>query len=117
MNFRCPVCFFDHLPYPPEDYHICLCCGTEFGNDDQEHTLEELRSTWIADGAKWFYQQPPIGWSPWEQLFDAGRPDLLPVLPQISVYNFGWQNGVSNTIENALGAPLDRRELQLEAVR
>jgi len=36
MNYRCPVCFFDELPYPPRDYHICPCCGTEFGNDDAE---------------------------------------------------------------------------------
>jgi hypothetical protein len=68
MNHRCPVCFFDHLSYPPEDYHICPCCGTEFENDDAEFTYEELRHQWILGGALWFYEQPPAGWNAWKQL-------------------------------------------------
>ena len=43
MNHRCPVCMFDRLPYPPADYHICPCCGTEFGNDDAEFSHDQLR--------------------------------------------------------------------------
>src|SRR5271166_2962949 len=72
MSFRCPVCFFDQLPYPPEDYHICPCCGTEFGNDDLEFSYDELRYRWILGGARWFYEQPPLGWSAAAQLANSG---------------------------------------------
>jgi len=68
MNYRCPVCFFDQMPYPPQDYHICPSCGTEFGNDDVEYSYEELRYQWIIGGAQWFFGQPPHGWSAWAQL-------------------------------------------------
>lgn len=115
MKYRCPVCFFDCLPYPPEDYHICLCCGAEFGNDDQEHSLEDLRAAWIGVGAPWFYEQPPLGWNPWEQLFDGGRADLIPTFPQVSLYNFDWQGSEANTIQNWMIPALDSRE-QLETV-
>jgi hypothetical protein len=72
MNFRCPVCFYDRMPYAPEDYHICPCCGTEFGNDDVEHSFEELRYDWIIRGARWFFEQPPAGWSAAAQLAKVG---------------------------------------------
>src|SRR5271167_5023970 len=68
MNFRCPVCFFDRMPYPPKDYHICPCCGTEFGNDDVEFSYDELRNNWIGAGGHWFFGQPPDNWSAWAQL-------------------------------------------------
>jgi hypothetical protein len=73
MNYRCPVCFFDELPYPPRDYHICPCCGTEFGNDDAEVSDSRLREIWITQGAKWFFGKPPEGWSPWHQLAESGN--------------------------------------------
>jgi hypothetical protein len=69
--FTCPVCYFTGMQDPPMDYNICECCGTEFGNDDEIHSHEELRSKWIADGAKWFFGSAPIGWNPWKQLFEA----------------------------------------------
>jgi hypothetical protein len=56
------------MPYPPQDYHICPCCGTEFGNDDAEYTYAELRDHWISAGAPWFFGQPPADWNPWAQL-------------------------------------------------
>ena len=68
ITFSCPVCFYDAVPYPPEDYHICPCCGTEFGNDDVEYTYAELRQKWAESGAHWFFGQPPVGWNPWVQL-------------------------------------------------
>jgi len=68
MTYRCPVCFFDELPYPPEDYHICPCCGTEFGNDDVEFSYAELRYNWVINGAHWFFNQPPENWNAWKQL-------------------------------------------------
>lgn len=112
LNFLCPVCFFDRLPYPPEDFHICLCCGTEFGNDDEEYTLEELRSAWISDGAQWFYEQPPVDWNPWAQLAAAGYPNVFPQ-PQESLYNSAWDSSESISIRNE---PLSVGNAQLALV-
>lgn len=81
MNFMCPVCHFGEMPYPPRDYHICPCCGTEFGNDDQEMSHAELRVQWAANGAHWFFGLPPLGWNGWMQLLRAGYPGLLPNVP------------------------------------
>ena len=72
--FTCPVCFYGKMPDPPADYNICPCCGTEFENDDDTRSFEQLRSYWISSGAKWFFRQPPLMWNPWQQLADAGVP-------------------------------------------
>jgi len=66
--FSCPVCLFSEMPYPPQDYHICPCCGTEFGNDDTDCTYDGLRDQWIFAGAPWFFGNAPANWSPWAQL-------------------------------------------------
>jgi hypothetical protein len=66
--YKCPVCFYDKMETPARDYNICVCCGTEFGNDDCDHSYEELRESWIAQGAKWFFREPPLGWNRWSQL-------------------------------------------------
>jgi hypothetical protein len=66
--FSCPVCLFSEMPFPPQDYHICPCCGTEFGNDDLDLTYGELRDQWIRAGARWFFGRPPLDWNPWVQL-------------------------------------------------
>ena len=71
MN-TCPVCWFSPLPYPPRDYHICPCCGTEFGNDDAVFTWDELRQRWIAGGEQWFFGPPPQNWNPQAQLLSVG---------------------------------------------
>jgi len=71
MN-TCPVCWFPFLPYPARDYHICPCCGTEFGNDDAVFTWEELRQRWVAGGMHWFFGQPPVDWNPRAQLLAVG---------------------------------------------
>lgn len=63
---------FADLPYPPRNYHICPCCGTEFGNDDAEFTHEQLREMWLASGAHWFFGQSPPDWNWFTQLYDAG---------------------------------------------
>jgi hypothetical protein len=74
MNL-CPVCGYN-MPYPANNYHICPCCGTEFGNDDARDTHEELRRRWIDAGAHWFFRNPPIGWSAWSQLAANGYLNL-----------------------------------------
>jgi hypothetical protein len=72
MNYDCPVCGFDEMKYPAKDYHICPCCGTEFGNDDAEFTHAELRNLWIGNGGRWFFGVAPDGWDPNLQLIRAG---------------------------------------------
>lgn len=72
MNYKCPVCAFGRLPFPPRNYHICPCCGTEFGNDDVGRSYSELRHDWITSGALWFFGPSPLGWNPWMQLLNGG---------------------------------------------
>jgi hypothetical protein len=72
MRYRCPVCMFDRLPYPAADYHICPCCGTEFGSDDARFSHSQLRDMWLASGAFWFFGKAPLGWNPWTQLINGG---------------------------------------------
>jgi hypothetical protein len=79
MRYQCPVCLFSGLPYPPTDYHICPCCGTEFGNDDEEFTHTQLRDLWIAHGAKWFFGAPTADWNPYMQLIAGDHAEAVPV--------------------------------------
>jgi hypothetical protein len=78
MNFKCPVCFYPDLPYPPADYNICPCCGTEFGSDDAHLTHRQLRRAWVAGGAHWFFGRAAEGWNPWFQLIQSEAWELLP---------------------------------------
>jgi len=70
MNYKCPVCGFDELPFPPEDNNICSCCGTEFGYHDLRLSHAALRNQWIANGSRWFSTRmlPPIGWNASQQI-------------------------------------------------
>lgn len=82
----CPVCFFKNLPYPPVDFHICPCCGTEFDSDDVDRTHADLRSEWIRGGGIWFFKMPPRGWNPWRQLYRANvSTSTLPYDVRLSV--------------------------------
>ena len=58
------------MPYPPIDYNICPCCGTEFGLDDVGVSPAELRSEWLDEGAPWFSDElsPEPNWNPFVQL-------------------------------------------------
>jgi hypothetical protein len=64
---------YANLPYPLNNYNICPCCGTEFGNDDAFLTHEELRYFWIASGAQWHSHVllPPAGWDAVAQLIEG----------------------------------------------
>ena len=61
MRHVCTVCGYPDMTAPPRDYEICPCCGTEFGLDDFDRTLEQLRKDWIAKGAPWFSRATPRG--------------------------------------------------------
>jgi hypothetical protein len=70
MTYRCPVCGFDRMPFPPVDNNICSCCGTEFGYHDVRFSHAELRRRWQQRGAPWFSRlmPPPVGWNPTDQI-------------------------------------------------
>jgi hypothetical protein len=68
--YICPVCGYEKLEDPPQDFNICCCCGTEFGFDDFETPYEVLRSLWLERGHPWFSptEGPPALWNPFSQL-------------------------------------------------
>ena len=79
----CPVCGFNELPQPAEDFAICPSCGTEFGYHDSRASFDELRREWMGRGVPWSSPvlEPPMGWEPFIQLIRAGLvPDLLSAL-------------------------------------
>jgi hypothetical protein len=78
MNYTCPVCAFTRMHAPPRNYEICPCCGTEFGNDDELLTHEQLRAQWIQNGARWFFREPPANWNPWYQLIEGNHAESVP---------------------------------------
>src|SRR3990172_11483496 len=93
----CPVCGFDELSHPLQQFDICPCCGTEFGYDDSVLTHEELRIRWIRAGADWWSEttEPPANWNPIAQLI---RAKILPVEPaskdgsvEIATTFVGWR--------------------------
>lgn len=76
----CPVCGYDQLLYPPEDFTICPSCGTEFGYHDSARSHRELRLQWIRSGALWQSAviQPPPLWNGYEQLIRAAYGSDVP---------------------------------------
>ncbi len=70
MKYQCPVCGYDQMTHPPEDFYICPSCGTEFENDDFEITYTQLRERWLESGAVWFSRATlkPRNWNPYVQL-------------------------------------------------
>lgn len=82
-KYKCPVCNFKGLFEPAYDpdgygtYEICICCGFEFGFDDDGYkTKEEAYTTWRIKwkegGCKWFSEYniefKPADWNPNKQL-------------------------------------------------
>jgi len=76
-SYICPVCGLDKLAEPlynntgDSSYEICVCCGFEFGFDDdfKKQTHDSYRKQWLKNGANWFNPKlKPINWNPEEQL-------------------------------------------------
>jgi hypothetical protein len=76
----CPVCAYGKLEFPPFDYTICACCGTEFGYDDRALTHAQLTQNWVARHCPWFDdgESKPAGWNPHLQLIDGGLKWAVP---------------------------------------
>lgn len=95
--FTCPVCFYPEMPDSPQDYHICPCCGTEFGNDDQDLTYTQLRDRWVNAGTPWFFGRPPNRWDPQAQLERGSSAVEAGIsLTSVKIVEFGGGSG-SNT--------------------
>lgn len=80
--YTCPVCGYNKLVLPAEDFYTCPSCGTEFGYHDaaetyegRERQWERLRLKWIARNTPWFSPvvAPPINWNPGVQLLRVTR--------------------------------------------
>lgn len=61
---------------PPRNFNICPSCGTEFGLNDVNASISDLRAEWIAMGTQWWSRTDPRppNWNPFEQLarFNCG---------------------------------------------
>lgn len=91
MNYyQCPVCFYNQMLDPPEDFNICPCCGTEFGNDDFELNHAELRERWEAGGLLWFskFTPQPFNWDPIAQITGLGQIRTIPISISVSVIDY-----------------------------
>ncbi len=78
--YTCPVCGYDMLVHPPQDFNICPCCYTEFGYEDHITSPAALRAEWIRNGMRWEganVMPTPLAWNPIEQLERAGFGDDL----------------------------------------
>jgi hypothetical protein len=103
----CPVCYYPEMLYAAQEYNICPCCGTEFENDDRTRTHAQLRSFWIASGARWFFRQPPPFWNPWGQLAQAGV--TLPY--RVALFERAGSQSLTTTEEDS---PLPEPEMNRE---
>ncbi len=100
---KCRTCGYDYSKYnfypwgescQTPDFDICECCGTEFGNANDDFLYEgiiEYRRQWLEKGAPWFGFEKPEDWDialslaglPAE-LFDTDlsrNPDAIPDSP------------------------------------
>jgi rubredoxin len=122
QKYNCPVCGWAHLkrrPYknmpdqmdevlsavpPYEDhwgmatYQVCLCCGYEFGfddnpGDDQPGTsFREYLKTWFNNGQEWFHpKEKPQDYDILKQLEKAKIPvpDYIKVSRQLGAGHKG----------------------------
>lgn len=72
--FDCPVCGYNKLKRPADDFLICPCCGTEFSYTNAKRSNAELTLRWFVGGMRWHSKRvsPPQDWDPQKQLRDAG---------------------------------------------
>lgn len=102
MSYLCPVCGYSQLSSPPRDFMICPSCGTEFGNDDFEQSIDELHLEWIRGGMKWFstFTSPPIGWNPYMQLKELS--DRVTTMSSLKDEVVIFESRVGGTIREAV---------------
>jgi hypothetical protein len=66
----CPVCGYDRLEDPPQNFAIRPSCGTEFRYDDAFASHADLRAKWLRNGAQWWstVDPKPEHWDPQHQV-------------------------------------------------
>ena len=86
----CPVCGFDLNEPPYKDgypsYDICVCCGFEYGFDDQSegHTFESYRANWIDTRFQFFDKKfQPANWNEAMMRIQVEKTIGLPCKPLI----------------------------------
>lgn len=122
MTYICPVCGYD-MEDAPEDYNICPSCGTEFGVNDVNSSVAELRAAWLSAGAPWWSttDQPPASWNPYLQLDNifhhiklwASEVNVSPHTNPLPEGLMGMISGVNSTISDSLSL-LGKRKQQAE---
>ena len=72
--YDCPVCGYNKLRRPADNFQICPSCGTEFGYMDATLSHAQLRQRWLDSGALWHSRRvpPPYQWNGYGQLIRAG---------------------------------------------
>jgi hypothetical protein len=95
------------MSYPPREYNICECCGTEFENDDEYSSHDQLRQEWIDAGTPWFFGQPPFAWSAWTQLLKANY-GVIPYHATVRFY------GTSNVAVRYKSAKNEQQDAPVE---
>jgi hypothetical protein len=97
----CPVCGF-FMRNPPTDFHICDCCGTEFGYDDAGRSHADLRAEWLRDGARWWSpnEMAPAGWDGFAQVAMIGQFPLWGAFSPV----VGRQAVISKSLAESLSA-------------
>jgi hypothetical protein len=117
VRFTCPVCAFPYMEAAPRNYEICPCCGTEFGNDDEFRTHDQIRAQWIQNGLPWFFRTPPINWNPWLQLLQGNHLNSIPFV--VSSESAKYTSNVAVEVESVLDRQnetvLDRRDVSVAA--
>lgn len=110
--YICPVCGYNQLKSPPEDFTICPSCGTEFEYHDAVRSHAELRQRWIDSGAKWHskFLSPPPNWNYITQLAEAGH-----IHPRFAVSRTDNKNikAASNRIKYFIGSSVPKISIQL----
>jgi hypothetical protein len=83
--YPCPICWYMNSQ-PCENYNMCPSCGTEFGVNDQNATIDELRTSWIKTGPKWWSKSDPepMNWNPWLQLACGYRIGKVKCIQRVS---------------------------------
>jgi len=70
-TYECRVCgcYSEDFPWGEDGrsptYHICPCCGVQFGKEDISlESIKKYRDEWITKGGIWFVKnKKPDGWN------------------------------------------------------
>ncbi len=83
--FTCPVCYYTGMQDPPTDYNICVCCGTEFGNDDELCSHADCAPIGLRETRPGFSVRLLSVGMPWTQLH-AAHVALIPYDASLSLH-------------------------------